>query len=190
MALMNPGGGRSRRERGATLTLVTIGTAAVIVTLATVFHEVPNRRAWLFRVASNLWIDRVRRARLDAQVHPEPDAPAIDPRAAREAAGTLLSELSPQERAAVVLKDVLDFSLEEITDALSTSVGAVKAALHRGRGRLATPSEQPARAPSANAGSYVEPSGAISPQPTIPPSVCTATTVESKPAEVRPPDTP
>lgn len=34
---------------------------------------------------------------------------------------------------------MFDFSLEEIAEALSTSVGAVKAALHRGRGKLADP---------------------------------------------------
>jgi RNA polymerase sigma-70 factor (ECF subfamily) len=64
---------------------------------------------------------------------------ADDPRAAREAAGTLLSQLSPQERAAVVLKDVFDLSLDEIALALSTTVGAIKTALHRGRGKLALP---------------------------------------------------
>ncbi len=42
-------------------------------------------------------------------------------------------------RAAVVLKDVFDLSLDEIAGALGTSVGAVKAALHRGRGRLIAP---------------------------------------------------
>ena len=45
--------------------------------------------------------------------------------------------LSPQERAAVVLKDVFDLSLEEIAEALGSTVGGVKAALHRGRGKLA-----------------------------------------------------
>src|SRR5690606_3924640 len=44
-----------------------------------------------------------------------------------------------QERAAVVLKDVFELSLEEIAEALSTTVGAVKAALHRGRGKLEQP---------------------------------------------------
>lgn len=62
-----------------------------------------------------------------------------EPRAAREAAGTLLSQLAPQERAAVVLKDVFDFSLAEIADTLATTPGAIKAALHRGRGKLIDP---------------------------------------------------
>ena len=52
-----------------------------------------------------------------------------EPRATREAAGTLISWLSPRERAAVVLKDGFDLSLEEIFETLSTTAGAVKAAL-------------------------------------------------------------
>src|SRR5690606_7324290 len=56
--------------------------------------------------------------------------------AVREAAGALLTRLSPRERAAVLLKDVFDLSLEETASILQTSIGAVKAALHRGRGRL------------------------------------------------------
>jgi RNA polymerase sigma-70 factor (ECF subfamily) len=51
----------------------------------------------------------------------------------------------------VVLKDVFDFSIEEIADMLSTSSGAIKAALHRGRGKLVAPEESPARAPSRTA---------------------------------------
>ncbi|MCP3138592.1 RNA polymerase sigma factor [Pyxidicoccus xibeiensis] len=128
--------------------------ARAFVTLGTLFHEVPNPRGWLFRIASNLWIDRSRRARHEAVLEVEPPAePATqaDPREPREAAGTLLVRLSPQERAAVVLKDVFGLSLEEIADALSTTVGAVKAALHRGRGRLAAPEEPMDRAPAPGA---------------------------------------
>lgn len=109
-------------------------------TLGTVFTDLPAPRAWLFRVASNLWVDRVRRARHELAVEvPADSVPAADARASREAAGTLLVRLAPQERAAVVLKDVFDFSLEEIAEALSTTTGAVKAALHRGRGKLVEP---------------------------------------------------
>jgi RNA polymerase sigma-70 factor (ECF subfamily) len=124
--------------------LVQDALMRAFVTLGTVFQEPPHARAWLFRIASNSWIDRVRRAQRERAK----DAPAMteassDPRDTREAAGALLVLLSPQERAAVVLKDVFDFSLEEIADALSTTAGAVKTALHRGRGKLLAPQESP-----------------------------------------------
>lgn len=115
--------------------LVQDAMARAFVTLGCMFTELRNPRAWLFRIASNLWIDRMRRMR-----EVPGDAPAsvtsAEPRGAREAAGTLLVTLSPQERAAVVLKDVFDLTLEEIAEALSTTVGGVKTALHRGRGKL------------------------------------------------------
>jgi len=63
---------------------------------------------------------------------PPPDVPfaslAVDVRAAAHA---LFLELPPRERA-VVLSDVMDFSLQETASMLKTTVGAVKAALHRG----------------------------------------------------------
>lgn len=115
--------------------------ARAFVTLGQMGDAPPNPRAWLFRVASNLWIDRARRARRERPLTSEPEeaATATQPRETREAVATLLGQLSPQERAAVVLKDVFDFSLDEAAAALSTSVGAVKAALHRGRGKLVEP---------------------------------------------------
>src|SRR5215470_10106159 len=89
--------------------------ARAFVTLGCMDGAPPNPRAWLFRVASNLWIDRTRRERRRPEEPPPPEPPP-DPRAAREAAGTLIVRLSPQERAAVVLKDVFDLSLEEIAE--------------------------------------------------------------------------
>ena len=125
--------------------------ARAFVTLGQMGEPPPNPRAWLFRVASNLWLDQARRRRRE---RPQGDAStvegstaAVDPREAREVAGTLIGQLSPQERAAVVLKDVLDLSLDEIADALSTTTGAVKAALHRGRGKLVETAPEPERAP-------------------------------------------
>lgn len=108
--------------------------ARAFVTLGKLGTAPPNPRAWLFRVASNAWIDQQRRPR-DATEIPAA-ASAVDPRATREAAGTLIARLAPQERAAVVLKDVFDLPLEDIAEALATTTGAVKAALHRGRGKL------------------------------------------------------
>ncbi|MET0508313.1 MAG: RNA polymerase sigma factor [Burkholderiaceae bacterium] len=113
--------------------------ARAFVTVGCVFKDLPaNPKAWLFRVASNLWIDRQRRIRERPLADQEVPEPAADPpsRADPDAARMLLMRLAPQERAAVVLKDAFDFTLEEIATMLATTVGAVKAALHRGRTRL------------------------------------------------------
>jgi RNA polymerase sigma-70 factor (ECF subfamily) len=113
------------------------------VALACLHQPVDNPRAWLLRVASNLWLNHVRDAR---EIATEPSSlsevrapPAPDPRATREAVGSLVAALSPQERAAVVLVEAFDLSLNEAAEVLSTSVGTVKSALHRGRGKLADP---------------------------------------------------
>lgn len=96
-------------------------------------------QAYLCQIATNLWIDRLRRQTRDRELQPERGVEAGSSLAQlTPAAGAALFErTSPQERAAVVLKDVFDFSLEEIADILATTSGAVKSALHRGRGKLA-----------------------------------------------------
>ena len=115
--------------------------ARAFVTLGCMTEPPHHPRAWLFRVASNLWFNRTRQKReVLTSSGSVPELPTIDePRATREAAGTLIAQLSPQERAAVVLKDAFGLSIEEIAEALSTTVGAIKTALHRGRGKLVAP---------------------------------------------------
>lgn len=108
--------------------------------LAEVHWEVRDARAWLFRIAANLWIDKTRK-RAPAAL-PEGHEPAVELEQlgpeVREALSALARHLPPQERVAVLLKDVFGLELLEVARALEPSVGAVKAALHRGRGRLAT----------------------------------------------------
>jgi RNA polymerase sigma-70 factor, ECF subfamily len=99
---------------------------------------------WLVRIATNAYLDGLRRpAPVPAQLPDAPSVPAADPLEVRDALGAVATLLSPQERAAIVLKDVFDFPLAEIAAMLTTSVAAVKAALHRGRDRLGAP--EPAR---------------------------------------------
>lgn len=140
--------------------LVQDTLARAFATLGGMVEPPRDPRAWLFRVASNLWIDQVRRraarplgaaAAEASNPEPEPAAPAVTARDTREAAGTLLVQLGPQERAAVVLKDAFGLGLDEIAEILSTTVGAVKAALHRGRGKLAEPDPEAARVPAPGA---------------------------------------
>ncbi len=109
---------------------------------------VADPRAYLFRTATNLWIDRTRRVGRERAWLQEPPTPPphADPDAARQGAQALFAHVSPQARAAVVLKDVFDFTLEEIADQLRTTVGGVKAALHRARAALAAaPADPPPR---------------------------------------------
>lgn len=108
------------------------------VRFAEIHDPIENPRAYLFRVASNLWIDRFRRLReTGTALVLESEAPDVPlPRELRDAASHLVGAIPPQERVAVLLKDVFDLTLEEVALALETSVGAVKAALHRARQRL------------------------------------------------------
>ena len=110
-------------------------------TLGQIHHGIENPRGYLLRTATHLWIDGLRRRGAESHALAQADAPPVPaaPGAVRDAGERLLQRLSPQERAAVVLKDAFDMSLEEIADVLRTTVGAVKAALHRGRGRLDEP---------------------------------------------------
>ena len=105
--------------------------------------DLRHPRAYIVRAATHLWIDRLRHAGLErTHAQAKADLPAADDDptlslAVRQAANRLFLHLAPQERAALLLKDVLDISLEETASLLRTSPGAVKSALHRGRLRLA-----------------------------------------------------
>jgi len=102
---------------------------------------VANPRAYLFRTATNLWLDGQRRRIREQAILAEPQIqPAMaGPEDVRAAGERLYQSASPQGRAAVILKDVFEFTLEEIADQLKTTVGGVKSALHRGRTGLREP---------------------------------------------------
>ncbi len=108
-------------------------------------EPIRNPRAYLFRTANNLWIDKFRRSReFASDILPERVQPEMPWRfEIGEAGKHLLTHLPPVERAALLLKDVFDLSLEETATALDSTVGAVKAALHRGRAKLSEIQKEP-----------------------------------------------
>src|SRR5262249_27913788 len=110
---------------------------------------------WLFRIAHNQCIDflRHRGVRLEAETAAaEPDVvapPDVSGARVSPAIEHLVLNLPPKERACVLLKDVFDYSLEEIAELVDSTVGGVKAALNRGRSKLASLNERSA-APHAS----------------------------------------
>lgn len=99
---------------------------------------------WLFRIAHNRCIDFLRRRQARRQAGAEAEAvtwvcpPEAVGKGVDRAIERLVIALPPKERACVLLKDVFDYSLEEIADLVESTTGGVKAALSRGRGKLAT----------------------------------------------------
>jgi RNA polymerase sigma factor (sigma-70 family) len=139
---------------------VSDGEDVVQETLARAYYELsalkepPALRSWLFRIAHNKALDQLRRYErrmgepFDIAVHERiDDAPDPDALMAREQAVAMavarFVELVPTQRSCVILKDVLECSLEEIAALLDLSVLAVKAALHRGRTRLRELAQEP-----------------------------------------------
>jgi RNA polymerase sigma-70 factor (ECF subfamily) len=107
-------------------------------------------RPWLYRIAHNRCIDflRSRQARRRAEAGFAEDEIVLPTEPAGRGAGRaierLVIHLPPKERACVLLKDVFDHSLEEIADLVGSTVGGVKAALSRGRAKLAVLPTEPA----------------------------------------------
>jgi RNA polymerase sigma-70 factor, ECF subfamily len=118
------------------------------------FDDSRPLKPWLFRIAHNRCIDFLRRrgVRVEAETQamgPEAFEPAIPQvLGIGLAVERLVSSLPPKERASILLKDVFDYSLEEVAELVGSTVGGVKAALKRGRTKLAAlsaPAQEPPR---------------------------------------------
>lgn len=106
-------------------------------------QAIENPERWLMRVAHNAAIDLIR-SRSNGQLDLSRDAPdvaaitegdAVEPDVVAASFRTFLL-LPAQQRCAVLLKDVLGYAVEEISDITDASVVASKSALQRGRARL------------------------------------------------------
>jgi len=112
---------------------------------------VDNLEGWLFRIAHNTALDFLRRrARGPTMEYDEalemiaaPDSPDQDHEAATMSLRTFL-RLPAIQRSAVILKDVLGHSLEEIASITGASEAASKSGLQRGRVRLREIAKEPA----------------------------------------------
>lgn len=117
-----------------------------LANLANLWQAV-DPRAYVFRIATNAWIDRKRvdaRAELRELFDELPSRqPDLDARVdAHAALGHLVRVLTPLQRVVFLLCETLGFRAREAAQVLGTTEGAVKAALHRARVSLADSVEE------------------------------------------------
>lgn len=112
--------------------------------------EVRSSEAWLTTTVTRLSIDRLRKAKIEREAYfgpwlPEPlaDSDLQTPEAAAELESdvsiaflTVLETLSPEERAAFILHDIVDDDYVDIAEALGKTEVACRQMVHRARERL------------------------------------------------------
>lgn len=104
-----------------------------------------NRPGWVYRVALNLARNRWRRLSLERRKPPASPTTWLD-QLADPALARALEDLPLDQRAVVVLRYHLDWSVDDVALALDIAPGTVKSRLHRALRRLAAqladPSEE------------------------------------------------
>lgn len=115
-------------------------------------HRYDQQRSfitWLLSIAAHYCIDQQRKKRLPLfEMDEFPDFDVADPAIPNPEKEfnqdqqdaelhSLVNQLNPQDRAAVILKYWYDCSEEEISQMLSLTISAVKSRLHRARRQLA-----------------------------------------------------
>jgi len=100
--------------------------------------------AWLFRIMRNIWIDGLRRARLEVEVQASQLGPDGACDGEREALGRIecsevaakIQHLPWEQREVLLLACVDDMSYREVADVLGVPIGTVMSRLARARKRL------------------------------------------------------
>lgn len=106
-------------------------TAEAFARAAARWSRLRDPVAWIYRVAFRVAVDEARRERRHA---PAVDAPVPPP----ELAGLVeaLRALTPNQRAAIVLRHVADLDTAEVANRMGCSRATVRVHLHRARDRL------------------------------------------------------
>lgn len=115
------------------------------------FREQASFGTWCYRIATNACLDYLRKQKVRPSVSLEAmteigfapaagggDNPAerLEEGDRRQALIEGIASLSPDLRAAVVLRDIHGLSYEEVSEALQTPLGTVKSRINRARERL------------------------------------------------------
>jgi RNA polymerase sigma-70 factor (ECF subfamily) len=104
-----------------------------VLRAADTYQPVDRERAWVFRIARNVFLDERKRQRRvpPASTAVEPVAPAGQ--SVRLGIREALAALAPDDREAFLLAEVGGLTYTEIASALGTSVPAVRSRIYRAR---------------------------------------------------------
>ena len=97
-----------------------------------------NPAGWVYRVGLNWARSFLRRRRRTTSSPYIEDAPVEDPQPSDPALATALAALDPKHRSVVVLRYLLDWSVDQTAEALDIAPGTVKSRLHRALAQLET----------------------------------------------------
>jgi RNA polymerase sigma-70 factor (ECF subfamily) len=110
------------------------------------FEGRASLRAWLYRIATNACLNAIQKRRrtvlpvddgpFDCPCHEADGDGDAERRERFEAALRSVVDLPPNQRAALILKDVLGYSARESAEALATTPASVNSALQRARAAL------------------------------------------------------
>jgi RNA polymerase sigma-70 factor (ECF subfamily) len=98
------------------------------------FRRASGLKTWLFRIAINLSIDHLRRARRAPEFLPPPEADegmgSLERTGLQVRLDAIIGRLPEKQRATLVLRIFHDLSFREIAEVLGSPIGTVKANYH------------------------------------------------------------
>ncbi|MCA1321632.1 sigma-70 family RNA polymerase sigma factor [Bacillus tianshenii] len=103
------------------------------------WSDITDKKYYLFRMATNTWLDQCRKQKrvigtLDEASEPQHDF--SDRLMLEEILTSLESNLTPKQTAAFLLLDIFQFSAEEIAGIVHSTPGGVYSAVHRARRKI------------------------------------------------------
>jgi RNA polymerase sigma factor (sigma-70 family) len=118
----------------------------------------PISKAYLFRVATNAWIDICRRQKFSwDKLEDHHMSSSSNPLMIRESIEELFDKLTPQQACILLLVDIFLFSARETAEMVCSTEGAVKAVLHRARTQIKKASDKKRfSAPQSNVRGLIE----------------------------------
>ncbi|MGD6964399.1 sigma-70 family RNA polymerase sigma factor [Fictibacillus phosphorivorans] len=105
------------------------------------WSEITDKKTYLFRMATNTWLDQCRKLKREIgalEENMEPVQEFTDSLHLEEMLISLESALTPKQTAAFLLLDIFKFSAEEVAGIVRSTPGGVYASVQRARRRIAS----------------------------------------------------